>query len=514
MPEIIEPFRIKSVEPIRFTTEEERVAILERAKLNPFLIDADDVLIDLLTDSGTSAMSAAQWGAIMVGDESYAGSRSFKRFEAKVREITGFKHIIPVHQGRAAEKILMSIVGGEGKVIPSNNHFDTTRANIEFTKAEALDLVVPEAADFDSDFPFKGNIDVGRLRELVDSIGNRASGSGSARLHPNVAKPMPGAAVPLGMITVTNNTGGGQPVSMANIREVSAIYRSAGIPFFIDACRFAENAWFIKQREPGYENKTPLAIAQEMFSHADGATMSLKKDGFGNIGGFLALNDDRLAEQARNLLILVEGFPTYGGMAGRDLEALAVGLDEVLDEKYLEYRVATVRYLANKLLEIGVHVVRPPGGHAVYIDAKRFYPHLPAEQYPAQALVCELYRKGGIRGVEIGSVMFGKPAPSPSSPHEKGGGVGREGSGASGAHETSTPLPPSSSGTEGGGEVPAPHELVRLALPRRVYTQAHVNYIGEVIAQMFAERESVRGLRIVKQAPFLRHFTAEFEWIG
>lgn len=451
MPEIIEPFRIKSVEPIRFTTPEEREKILARSHWNPFQIDADDVLIDLLTDSGTSAMSAAQWGAIMTGDESYAGSRSFKRFASKVQEITGFKHVIPVHQGRAAEKILMSLVGGAGKVIPSNNHFDTTRANIEFTGTEAADLVVDEAKNFDLDYPFKGNIDPNKLKALVET--RRTD-------------------IPIGMITVTNNTGGGQPVSMANVREVSSILRGAGIPFYIDACRFAENAWFIKQREAGYEAKSPKAIAQEMFSHADGATMSLKKDGFGNIGGFLALNDDALAEQARNLLILTEGFPTYGGMAGRDLEALAVGLDEVLDERYLEYRAATVRYLAERLLEIGVYVVRPPGGHAVYIDAKRFYPQIPASQFPAQVFVCELYRTGGIRGVEIGSAMFGRNVD--------------------------------------GVEVPATQELVRLALPRRVYTQAHVNYVGEVIAEMYKARDSVRGLKMVKQAPFLRHFTAEF----
>ncbi|HRK22283.1 MAG TPA: tryptophanase [Fimbriimonadaceae bacterium] len=451
MPEIIEPFRIKSVEPIRFTTPEEREKILARSHWNPFQIDADDVLIDLLTDSGTSAMSAAQWGAIMTGDESYAGSRSFKRFASKVQEITGFKHVIPVHQGRAAEKILMSLVGGAGKVIPSNNHFDTTRANIEFTGTEAADLVVDEAKNFDMDFPFKGNIDPNKLKALIEAR------------RPDV---------PIGMITVTNNTGGGQPVSMANVREVSSILRGAEIPFYIDACRFAENAWFIKQREAGYEAKSPKAIAQEMFSYADGATMSLKKDGFGNIGGFLALNDDALAEQARNLLILTEGFPTYGGMAGRDLEALAVGLDEVLDERYLEYRAATVRYLAERLLEIGVYVVRPPGGHAVYIDAKRFYPQIPASQFPAQVFVCELYRTGGIRGVEIGSAMFGRNVD--------------------------------------GVEVPATQELVRLALPRRVYTQAHVNYVGEVIAEMYKARDAVRGLKMVKQAPFLRHFTAEF----
>jgi tryptophanase len=454
MPEIIEPFRIKVVEPIGFTTEQERAAILQRAKWNPFLIDADKVLIDLLTDSGTSAMSAAQWGALMIGDESYAGSNSFKRFEAKVQEITGFKHIIPVHQGRAAEKILMSIVGGHGKIIPNNNHFDTTRANVEFTGAQALDLVIEEGRDFDSLHPFKGNLDPHKLRQLFDKQE---------------------LLVPIGMITITNNTGGGQPVSMANIKEVSAIYRSHGIPFIIDSCRFAENAWFIKQREPGYADKSPMEIAQEMFSYADGATMSLKKDGLGNIGGFLALNDDKLAEQARNLLILTEGFPTYGGLAGRDLEALAVGLDEVLEPRYLEYRVRTIKYLSDRLTEHGIKVVQPPGGHAVYIDAKRFYPQIPSSEFPAQTLVCELYLKGGIRGVEIGSAMFGKCVD--------------------------------------GIEQPADRELVRLAMPRRVYTQAHVNYVCEILCKMWDNRESVKGLKIIKQAPFLRHFTAEFEQV-
>jgi tryptophanase len=452
MPEIIEPFRIKAVEPIQFTTREQREKILERARFNPFKIDADDVLIDLLTDSGTSAMSAAQWGAIMVGDESYAGSRSFKRFESKVHEIFGFKHVIPTHQGRASEKILMSIVGGSGKTIPNNNHFDTTRANVEFTGAEALDLVIEEGKDPDNLHPFKGNIDVLKLSKLIETRSGH---------------------IPIGMLTVTNNTGGGQPVSMENIRATSEILHRAGIPFFIDACRFAENAWFIKQREEGYEDKTPKQIAQEMFGYADGATMSLKKDGFGNIGGFLAMNDDSLADSARNLLILTEGFPTYGGLAGRDLEALAVGLEETLDEKYLEYRQATVRYLANKLLESGVRIIQPPGGHAVYIDAKHFYAHLSAGDFPAQVFVCELYLAGGIRGVEIGSAMFGRNV--------------------------------------NGEEIPADRELVRLALPRRVYTQAHVNYVADVIAEMFTNRSQAKGLRIVKQAPFLRHFTAEFE---
>jgi tryptophanase len=451
MPEIIEPFRIKSVEPIRFTTREERERILLEAHYNPFLIDADDVLIDLLTDSGTSAMSAAQWGAIMVGDESYAGSRSFRRFETKVREIFGFKHVIPTHQGRAAEKILMGIAAGPGKVIPNNNHFDTTRANIEYTGAEARDLVIPEGRDADSLHPFKGNIDLEALRATLQGR----------------------AEVPFGMITVTNNTGGGQPVSMQNIREVSELLHEFGKPFIIDSCRFAENAWFIKQREPGYADKTAKQIAQEMFSYADGATMSLKKDGFGNIGGFLALNDDEMADQARNILILTEGFPTYGGLAGRDLEALAVGLEEVLDEHYLEYRHATIRYLAEKLMAAGVKIVQPPGGHAVYIDAKRFYAHLPADQFPAQVLVNELYLAGGIRGVEIGTVMFGRSVD--------------------------------------GEEIPADRELVRLAMPRRVYTQAHVNYVADVITEMFGRRSEAKGLRFTYQAPFLRHFTARFE---
>lgn len=452
MPEIIEPFRIKSVEPIRFTTVSQREELLCAAHWNPFLIDADDVLIDLLTDSGTSAMSAAQWGAIMTGDESYAGSRSFRRFESKVQEIFGFQYVIPTHQGRASEKILMSIVGGKGKVIPSNNHFDTTRANVEFSGAEALDLVIEEGKDPDSLHPFKGNIDVAKLRKLLEERGDD---------------------VPLGMITVTNNTGGGQPVSMQNIREISELLHEFGKPFLIDSCRFAENAWFIRQREPGYTDKTPKQIAQEMFSYADGATMSLKKDGFGNIGGFLALNDGAWAEQARNLLILTEGFPTYGGLAGRDLEALAVGLEETLDERYLEYRVATVRYLANKLIDTGVKIVQPPGGHAVYVDAKRFYPQLKQTEFPAQVFVCELYRAAGVRGVEIGSGMFGRCVD--------------------------------------GVEIPADRELVRLAMPRRVYTQAHVNYVADAIAEMYAARESAIGLKIVKQAPFLRHFTAWFE---
>jgi tyrosine phenol-lyase len=450
MSEIIEPFRIKVVEPIRRTTPEQRDKILAAAHYNTFLIDADNVLIDLLTDSGTSAMSAAQWGGMMVGDESYAGSRSFHFFEKTVRELTGFRHIIPTHQGRAAEKILMSIVGGTGKVIPNNNHFDTTRANVEFTGAEARDLVIDEGKDPDSLHPFKGDINLEKLEQTLRE-----------------------GKSPLGMITVTNNAGGGQPVSMANIRAVSELHCKYGVPFFIDACRFAENAYFIKLREEGYQDKTAKEIAQEMFSYADGATMSLKKDGFGNIGGFLALNDDSMADHARNLLILTEGFPTYGGLAGRDLEALAIGLHEVVDEAYLEYRLATVRYLAERITDCGAKVVQPSGGHAVYVDAKRFYDHLPASAFPAQTLVCELYREGGIRGVEIGSGMFGRCVD--------------------------------------GVEIPSDRELVRLAMPRRVYTQAHVNYVGEVFSRLWANRHQAKGLRITKQAPILRHFTAWFE---
>lgn len=452
---IIEPFKIKMVEPIRFTTPEERAEILRRAHYNPFLIHAEDILIDLLTDSGTAAMSSAQWGAMMIADESYAGSRSFFKFERVVRELTGLKHIIPTHQGRAAEHILFHLVGGRGRVVPNNNHFDTTRANIEYTQAEAVDLVIDEGKVPSSQHPFKGNIDIDKLEALIKRVG-------------------PGN-IPLGMITVTNNTGGGQPVSMENIRTVSETLHRHGIPFFIDACRFAENAYFIKMREPGYAEKSAREIAREMFSYCDGATFSGKKDGLANIGGFLALNDDKLAEESRNLLILTEGFPTYGGLAARDLEALAVGLQEVLDERYLEYRHACVRYFARRITEGGVKIVEPPGGHAVYIDARAFLPHIPIEQYPGQALVCALYEVGGMRGVEIGSAMFGKRDP------------------------------------ETGAESYATMDLVRLAIPRRVYTQSHVDYLAEVVLETYAKRESIRGVKMTYQAPFLRHFTAHFE---
>lgn len=454
MKTIIEPFKIKSVEPIRFTTQVEREAILKRAFYNPFLIRADDVLIDLLTDSGTSAMSARQWAGIMDGDEAYAGSRSFFRFENIIQELTGFKHVIPTHQGRAAEKILFTIVGGKGKYIPNNTHFDTTRANIEFSGAEAIDLPTEEGKKPDVIADFKGNMNIPALRAFIEKAGPDN--------------------VPLCMITVTNNSGGGQPVSMANIRETKKLLQGYNIPLFLDACRFAENAYFIKKREPGYASKPVREIAREMFSHADGCTMSAKKDALVNMGGFLALNDDKLAANARNLLIVTEGFTTYGGLAGRDLEAVAQGLVEVLDEHYLTYRIRSVEYLGEKLVSSGVPIVQPPGGHAIYLDAKRFASHLPPDHYPGQAIVCELYRVGGIRSVEIGSVMFGKYDPT--------------------------------------GRLISPEmELVRLAIPRRVYTQSHIDYVIEVVQEVHANRSELRGFRIIEEAPMLRHFTAKFE---
>ena len=454
MKTIIEPFKIKSVEPIRFTTAEERRRILHRAHYNPFLLRADDVMIDLLTDSGTSAMSAKQWAGIMDGDEAYAGSKSFFRFEETVRKLTGFKHIIPTHQGRAAEKILFSIVGGKGKFIPNNTHFDTTRANVEFSGAEAVDLPTPEGMQPDLIADFKGNIDLGKLAAFIRDKG--------------------AANIPLAMITVTNNSEGGQPVSMQNIREAKKLLARNGIPLFLDACRFAENAYFIKHRERGYSRKTVEEIAREMFSYADGCTMSAKKDALVNMGGFLAMNDDAMALQARNLLIVTEGFPTYGGLAGRDLEAIAQGLDEILDEHYLTYRIRSVQYLGEGLTRAGVPIVQPPGGHAIYIDAKRFAAHIPPHEYPGQAIVCELYTTGGIRSVEIGSVMFGK-------------------------YDLAT-----------GRLISPPMELVRLAIPRRVYTQSHVDYVVEVILDVFARRASLPGYAITEEAPVLRHFTAKF----
>ena len=451
---IIEPFRIKSVEPIRFTTKEEREKLLKEAGYNPFLIHADNVLIDLLTDSGTSAMSSKQWSGIMDGDESYAGSKSFYRFEEAVNKITGMKFIIPTHQGRAAEKILFSIVGGSGKYFPNNTHFDTTRANVEFTGAEAVDILNEEGKHPEIKADFKGNMNVQKLEELIKEKGAEN--------------------IPLCMLTITNNSGGGQPVSVKNIRDVKEICKKYDIPLFIDACRFAENAFFIKKREKGYANKSLLEIAQEMFSYADGVTMSAKKDGLANIGGFLAMNNPELAMNCRNLLIVTEGFPTYGGLAGRDLEAVAQGLDEVLDEHYLQYRIRSVEYLGEKLVAAGVPIIEPPGGHAIYIDAKRFLPRIPPEQFPGQSLVCALYIEGGIRAVEIGSLMFGR--------YDKQGKL-----------------------------IPPPMELVRLAIPRRVYTQSHIDYVLEVILEVFNKRESLKGYKITYEAPMLRHFTARFE---
>jgi len=452
MKTIIEPHRIKSVEPIRMTTREERQQFIEDAHLNPFLLQADHVLIDLLTDSGTSAMSSRQWAAMMVGDESYAGSPSFARFEAAVRKLMPFQHIIPTHQGRAAENILFSVVLTPGQYVPSNSHFDTTRANIEAQGAEAIDLVVPEAMQPAFDAPFKGNMDIARLAALIDEKGPDA--------------------IPLCMITVTNNSGGGQPVSMENIRSARDICRRHGIPFFIDACRFAENAWFIKLREPGYADRRVQDIVREMFSYADGCTMSAKKDGLVNTGGWLAMNDDDWAASCRNRLIVTEGFPTYGGLAGRDLEAIAVGLEEVVQEDYLNYRIVSTQYGARHLVEAGVPIVRPAGGHAVYLDARATLPHIPPLQYPGQTLSVALYIHGGVRGCEIGQVMFGRQPD--------------------------------------GSERKTPLDLVRLAIPRRVYTQSHMDYVVETILEVFESRAELRGMRIIWEAPALRHFTARF----
>jgi len=449
---IIEPFRIKSVEPVKATTCEERVRALAAAGNNVFLLHAEDVLIDLLTDSGTGAMSAAQWGALMQGDESYAGGRSFFRFEAVVKDLTGMRHVIPTHQGRAAERILFHTTLSKGDVVPNNNHFDTTRANIEVEGAEALDLVIPEGKVPSLVHPFKGNVDLGALERLLAERGDR---------------------VPLVMVTVTNNSGGGQPVSLENLRGVRALCDRFRKPLFLDACRFAENSWFVKTREAGQAHRTPKEIAREMFSIADGCTMSAKKDGLANIGGFLAMNDDAWAERARNLLILTEGFPTYGGLAGYDLEAIARGLEEVVEEPYLHYRIRSIEYLAEKLAAAGVPMIQPPGGHAVYLDARALLPRIPPLRYPGIALVNALYREAGIRGVEIGTVMFG--------------------------------LHPD------GSETPAAMDLVRLAFPRRVYTQSHVDYVAEAVIGVAAMSGKLAGYRMTNAPRALRHFTARFE---
>lgn len=451
---IIEPFKIKTVEPIRVTTEEERKQYLAAAYYNVFQLNSEDVLIDLLTDSGTSAMSNAQWSAIMSGDESYAGARSWKRLEAEIRDLTNYSYILPTHQGRAAEHILYGFLGGKGRVFISNTHFDTTRANIEVTGATAIDIPIPEAKNLSLEHPFKGNMDVIRLRSLIQEY--KAE---------NIA------AV---ILTVTNNSGGGQPVSMGNARAVSSICKKHGILFILDACRIAENAYFIHHRENTYRHRTYREIAQEMFSLADGCVMSAKKDGLVNIGGFLALDDGGLAQACTNRLIITEGFPTYGGLAGRDMDALAVGLREVFDPDYLHYRISSTSYLGEHLRTKGIPIVYPVGGHAVYIDAKAFYPHIPVTAYPGQALVCELYLKGGVRCVETGSVMFGK--------YDKDGQL-----------------------------IPAPLELVRLAIPRRVYTQSHIDYVIEVFDELIRTKQEVSGLRITYEPRFLRHFTAQFE---
>jgi len=433
------------VEPLRHTTLEERERYLEQAGYNLFLIESRRILIDLLTDSGTSAMSTEQWAALMRGDESYAGSPSFFRLKRVVDDLTGFRHMVPAHQGRAAERILFAVMCKPGHVVPSNTHFDTTRANIESTGARAVDLPIPEAADTQARLDFKGNMDVAALESLIRETG-----------APNI---------PLAMLTVTNNSGGGQPVSMANIEAVKRVCSRHGIPLYLDACRFAENAWFIRTCEAGYAEWSPKQIAQKMFSLADGCTFSAKKDAFANIGGLLCSNDDRVFQQETNLLILTEGFPTYGGLAGRDLEAIAVGLEEILDPDYLRYRIASTGYLGRHIADHGVPIVEPPGGHAIYIDAARMLPHIPRQQFPGQALAVELYRHAGIRSVEIGTLMFGDAAR---------------------------------------------HELLRLAIPRRVYTQSHIDYVVEAILEVNAHKDRLRGLEIVEAPPVLRHFSARF----
>ncbi len=465
MKTIIEPFKIKSVEYVKTTTRKEREKILKKAFYNPFMIPAEEVLIDLLTDSGTSAMSAKQWAGLLDGDEAYAGSKSYFRFEEITKKIFGFKHIIPVHQGRAAERILFTMVlskidsdgrfinAGKGKQIPSNNHFDTTQANIEFNGGKAIDLVIEEGKHPSVIHPFKGNMDIGKLEKFIKEVGVKN--------------------IPICMLTITNNTGGGQPVSMANIKAVSKVCKKYKIPFFLDACRFAENAYFIKTREKGYSNKSILSICKELFSYADGCTMSAKKDAFANIGGFIAMNSDDWYGKCKNLLIITEGYETYGGLAGRDMEAIAQGLEEILDESYLNYRIASTKYLGDRLLKMGVPIIQPPGGHAIYVDAKGLLPHIPVEQYPGQALVVELYKAGGIRAVEIGSVMFGK-------------------------------------NDEKGKLIPASMELVRLAIPRRVYTQSHIDYVLEVFAEIKKNTKKIKGVKIIWAPKFLKHFTAKF----
>ena len=454
MKTIIEPFRIKSVEPIKMNTYEDRLEILKNAHYNLFLIDADDVIIDLLTDSGTGAMSSKEWAGIMLGDESYAGSKSFKFFEKTIKELMGFKNIIPTHQGRAAERILFSTIAKKGQYIPSNNHFDTTRANILNVEAIPIDLVCKDSFDFESKFPFKGNIDIDKLEEFINDKGVEN--------------------IPVIMLTITNNTGGGQAVSMANIKATSNLAKKYKIPFYLDACRFAENAYFIKRNESEFKDHSILSIVKEMFSYADGCTMSAKKDAIANIGGFLCTNDSSLAKKKKDLLILTEGFPTYGGLSGRDLEAVAYGLLEVIEEDYLEYRIKSTEYLGEKLNKIGIPIINPPGGHAIYIDAKKMLEHISVDKFPGQALACELFLEGGIRASEIGSLMFG-------------------------GYDSN------------GKKLYANHELVRLAIPRRTYTQSHIDYVIEVLEKIKFNLHKIKGLKIKHESKTLRHFTAKLE---
>ena len=453
---IIEPFRIKVVEPIRMSTRDERIQYLKEANYNPFLLDSDKVIIDLLTDSGTSAMSSEQWGEVMKGDESYAGARSWHKMREVIEDLTGYPYVLPTHQGRAAERILYSHLGGEGKIFLSNTHFDTTRANIEFTGATAIDCLTEIGKHPEIEHPFKGNLDIDQLVANIQKYGAE-----------NI-----GAVI----LTVTNNSGGGQPVSMQNATEVSAICKQNGILFILDACRIAENSFFISEREDGYKNRNYREIAQEMFSLADGCVMSAKKDALVNMGGFLALNDKKIVDDCTNLLIITEGFVTYGGLSGRDMEAIAVGLKEVFDPDYLNYRIVSTGYLGNKLKELDIPIMLPPGGHAIYVDAKAYYDHIPVEQYPGQALVCDLYIAGGIRSVEIGSVMFGKY-------------------------------------DQDGKLIPAPMELVRLAIPRRVYTQSHIDYVIECFEDIKRNVDKAKGMKITYEHEFLRHFTAHFDYL-
>lgn len=451
---IIEPFKIKSVESIKISTESERVEFLKAAHFNTFLLKSDQVIIDFLTDSGTSAMSNEQWAGIMRGDESYAGAKSWERFYNAVHDLTGFEYILPTHQGRAGERILYGHLGGKGKVFISNTHFDTTRANIEFGGASAYDVQIDEAKYHDVYHPFKGNLDCIKLEKLI--IEHGAENIGAV------------------ILTVTNNSGGGQPVSMQNAKDVAAVCKKYNVLFILDCCRIAENSYFIKHREKEYKNHTYKQIAQEMFALTDGCVMSAKKDALVNMGGFIALKDEKIAEACTNLLIITEGFSTYGGLSGRDMEAIAIGLVEVFDKDYLYYRIKSTEYLGNKMREKGIPVMFPIGGHAVYIDSAKMYEHIPLNEYPGQALVCELYRIGGIRSVEVGSVMFGKY-------------------------------------DENGELIPAAMELVRLAIPRRVYTQSHIDYVVEVFDELIKNKANVRGYKITKEPKLLRHFTAHFE---